>query len=339
MTLSPYKRQTFLAVLIGGYLQFLSFNSVNQTMVQRYMSLPNMKSARISILIYIVGTGLFVSLCCYTGLLVYAAYYQCDPKTVGIVKADDQLMPLYVMQTIGEFHGVPGLFIAGVCGAALSSLSVILNSTAFILYTDILKGIFKLHPSEKVATFFIKGSILVLGAVSVGGVYIVEQLGGILGAGTALAAIGGGTTFGLFFLGMLVPWANSTGALIGAICGASITGVIAFGSQAMAAAGKLASQRLPISVENCPPNYNTTLPESPIVDESDVFPLYRLSFHWMNPIGVLTVVVVGTIVSLIFNRHQLKTLDPQLISPVIHKFLPKECFNNYGKTAKERSIL
>lgn len=310
MTLSPYKRQTFLAVMIGGYLQFLTTNSVNQTMVQRYMSLPNLKSARISIAIYIIGTAFFVSLCCYTGLLVYAAYYQCDPKTIGIVNDYDALLPLYVMQTVGEYHGIPGLFIAGVCGAALSSLSVVLNSTAFILYIDVFKGIFKLNPSEKVATIFIKTCVFLLGLIAVGGVYIVEQLGGVLGAGTALAAIGGKTTFGLFFLGMLIPWANSIGAFVGAVCGAILTGVITFGSQAMAAAGRLASQRLPTSVENCPPGYNTTVPEPPFVDESGVFPLYRLSFQWLNPIGVITVVIVGSIVSLMVKRQKITELDP-----------------------------
>lgn len=32
---------------------------------------------------------------------------------------DDQLFPLYVMQTVGKLRGVPGLFIAGIFGAAL----------------------------------------------------------------------------------------------------------------------------------------------------------------------------------------------------------------------------
>lgn len=43
---SMYERQTFWAVLIGGFTYWTSFNSVNQTMVQRYMSLPDLKSAR-----------------------------------------------------------------------------------------------------------------------------------------------------------------------------------------------------------------------------------------------------------------------------------------------------
>lgn len=47
MNPSLYERQTFWAVLIGGFFYWTSFNSVNQTMVQRYMSLPNLKKAKL----------------------------------------------------------------------------------------------------------------------------------------------------------------------------------------------------------------------------------------------------------------------------------------------------
>lgn len=307
-------------------------------MVQRYMSLPNIKVARISTGIFTIGISLFVTVCCYAGLLVFAAYYKCDPLTIGLVKADDQILPMYVMQVAGfNLKGIPGLFIAGVCGAALSSLSVILNSTAAILYEDILKGLFKINLNEKQSNWFVKSSILVLGAIAMGGVFIVEKLGGILGVATALSAIAAGTTFGIFFLGMLVPWANTKGAFAGAVCGAFISGWISFGSQAVSAAGKLVSQRLPISVDNCPIEYqNITIPEPTVTDDSDIFALYRLSFHWINPAGVFTVLIVGSIVSLLTRTTKLSDIDPELISPVIHRFLPKECFSNFGKTAKAK---
>lgn len=271
-------------------------------------------------MIFTIGISLFVSVCCYCGLLVYAAYAHCDPMTAGLIKADDQLLPVYVMQTVGHLRGIPGLFIAGVFGAALSSLSVVLNSTSAVLYEDILKGVFKINPSERNASLFVKGSILILGALAMGCLFIVEKLGGILGVATSLSAIAAGTTFGVFFLGMLVPWANTKGALIGAICGAFMSGWVSIGSQAMVASGLLASQKLDVLVDQCPPELgNITATISPVIDESEVFALYRLSFHWINPIGVLTVVIVGTLVSFLTGSRDLKKIDPELISPVIHR--------------------
>lgn len=60
-----------------------------------------------------------MSVCCYDGVLIYAHFWDCDPKTAGIVETDDQLFPVYVMQTVGKYRGIPGLFVAGIFGAAL----------------------------------------------------------------------------------------------------------------------------------------------------------------------------------------------------------------------------
>lgn len=156
-----------------------------------------------------------MSACCYAGLLIYAQYFDCDPKSSGLIHNDDQLFPVYVMQTVGKYRGMPGLFIAGVFGAALSSLSVVLNSTSAVLLEDILKGCFKIHPNEKWAAIFVKTCILVLGGAAMGFLFIVEKLGGVLGVATSLTAIAAGTTFGVFSLGMLNPYCNNKGAIFG----------------------------------------------------------------------------------------------------------------------------
>lgn len=58
-------------------------------------------------------------MCCYCGLLIYATYHDCDPLTTKLAKAKDQLLPLLVMDILGNYPGLPGLFVAGVFSAAL----------------------------------------------------------------------------------------------------------------------------------------------------------------------------------------------------------------------------
>lgn len=72
---------------------------------------------------------------------------------------------------------------------------------------------------------------------------------------TSLSAIAAGTTFGVFTLGMLVPWANSTGAIVGAISGFVMSGWVSFGGQYASAAGLVESHRLPISTDQCEEKY------------------------------------------------------------------------------------
>ncbi|XP_051858942.1 sodium-coupled monocarboxylate transporter 2 [Drosophila albomicans] len=334
---SPYVRHTVWSVLIGGFSYWTSFNAVNQTMVQRYMSLPSLKQARASMAIFTIGVAAFVSVCCYVGLLIFEMYQDCDPLSAGLITHDDQLLPLYVVQSVGHIPGIAGLFIAGIFGAALSSLSVVLNSTSLVILEDIVRGCFKMRPSERASTVLVKTSIIVLGVVALSLVLVLEQLSGILSICTSMTAIAAGTTFGLFTLGMLVPWANNIGTAVGGIAGALLAGWISFGTQITIAAGGLNSQKLPVSVENCAAN--VTLPDSVWVDEEQVFPLYRLSYHWINPIGVATVIVVGAIVSLFTKPTELKSLDPDLISPVLHRCLPKECFVGRNHHAQAQTNL
>lgn len=314
-------------MLLGGLSYWVSFNSVNQTMVQRYMALPNIGQARLSLLLYTVGISLFVSVCCYAGLLVYAQFVHCDPQYAGRISTGDQLFPLFVMQSVGHVHGLPGLFIAGVFGAALSSLSVVLNSTATVILEDLLKGWLGWRgASERMQTGIVKLTIAVLGSIGILLVLVVERLGGILVVATSLSAIAAGTSFGVFTLGMLMPRTNAMGAVCGMLAGALLSGWVAFGTQIATSTGAVQPHKLGVWTDECPvPGGNETF--WPVyADESTVFPLYRLSFHWINPIGVLTVLVVGTAVSYATGGQRVEELDARLISPVMHRWLPAQCF-------------
>lgn len=44
------------------------------------------------------------------------------------------------------------------------------------------------------------------------------------------------------------------------------------------------------------------------------------------PVGILSVLIVGMIASYLSGPEDLRKINPDLISPVIHRFLPSECF-------------
>lgn len=331
-----YQRHTFWGVLIGGFTYWLSFNSVNQTMVQRYMALPNERHARIAILLYTIGISAFVSTCCYAGVLAYAHFAHCDPEYDGRIHSSDQLFPLFVMEVVGDIHGLPGLFIAGVFGAALSSLSVVLNSTAAVILEDILKGCFGWrHMSQRKESFVVKSTVAVLGVVAMLLMFVVERMGGVLVVATSLSAIAAGTTFGAFTLGMLVPRSNEFGAVCGMVAGGFMSGWVSLGTQIAAATHAVTPHRLGVKTDECavPGGNSTFWPEYP--DESGVFPLYRLSFHWINPIGVLTVLLVGAGVSYATGATDWSRVDARLVSPVLHRWLPPVCFEMATKAQRK----
>jgi sodium-coupled monocarboxylate transporter 8/12 len=333
-----YDRYTVFSVLIGGFTYWTSFNSVHQTMVQRYLSLPNDKQAKLSVGIFTVGVVFFISMCCFAGVLVFSTYYDCDPLTANRISNSDQLIPLFVVETAGHLRGVPGLFIAGVFGAALSSLSVVLNSTSVVLLEDVFKGVCHFDLTETRAKIISKCIVLILGVISVCLVFVVEHMGGVFEVASSLSAIVAGTMFGVFSLGMLIPWANTKGAVAGAIAGFIMSCIVSYGGQYASSAKLIVHPTLPISVDGCAETYgiNVTAPP-PIVypDESAVFPLFRLSYLWITPIGVVTVLIVGVITSFLTGKTDIRFLDPELISPVCQWILPEEAYNHAGSAVKK----
>ncbi|XP_025163357.1 sodium-coupled monocarboxylate transporter 1 isoform X2 [Harpegnathos saltator] len=324
---SPYTRHTVWTVLFGSWLYCTAYISVNQTMVQRYRSLESTRMSQWSIALFTFGIMVFISLCCWCGLVLLAWWSppKCDPRVSGLITADDQLLPAYVMEIARHLHGIPGLFIAGIFGAALSSLSVGLNSTSVVILEDFVKGCFKMKPSEQCSGIFVKLLVVLLGLLALSFVFLVEKLGGVLSVTNSLAAVAAGTSFGVFTLGILFPWANSEGAFIGTIAGFAVSGWASFGANAAIGSDVLRPRKLPIPYEHCGNvSHDFALMFEQQHDEADVFPLYRLSYHWFAPLGTLVVLLVGALVTWITGANDPSCVDRSLLSPVIHRWLPQQ---------------
>lgn len=104
-------RVTFWSCVIGGTVHWVGANGAQQAQIQRYFSLSTLKRARVALWIFIVASILIKIICVYNGLLLYATYHDCDPLTTKLAKAKDQLMPLLVMRVLGDYPGLPGMFI------------------------------------------------------------------------------------------------------------------------------------------------------------------------------------------------------------------------------------
>lgn len=87
--------------------------------VQRYLSVQTKQMAVNALWINLVGLFVLMITCAFGGMVVYAKYYNCDPIGSGIVTKGDQLFPLFVMDVLGHFRGLPGLFVAGIFSGAL----------------------------------------------------------------------------------------------------------------------------------------------------------------------------------------------------------------------------
>ncbi|KAJ1520979.1 hypothetical protein ONE63_004051 [Megalurothrips usitatus] len=134
--LDPTTRHTIFSLILGGVVRHTADLGLSQSIVQRYMTLASLRDCYSATAIFICCT-IGLNLCaCFTGLVAAAYYHDCDPIAAKEVRAEDQIIPLLVVDVLSDIPGVTGLFIAGVFSAAMSSLSTGFNSIAAVILED-----------------------------------------------------------------------------------------------------------------------------------------------------------------------------------------------------------
>ncbi|XP_044729520.1 sodium-coupled monocarboxylate transporter 1-like [Chrysoperla carnea] len=329
MELSLTKRLTFPTILIGGAINILNEGMVTQVMMQRYMSLPTLKDGKkVTWLFFIIRT-LLMGLCACTGLVIYATYFNCDPVSTNIVSAKDQLLPLIVVDTLKDFPGAAGLFLAGVFSASLSSLSGGLNSLATVILEDCVKPVFtQLTPKQE--QIIVKSVVLVTGVFTVGLATIVGRLGQILQLSVTLESITYGPLFGMFTLGILFPCANAKGAFYAGLSGLFFMGWI--GGQSMIASSNIHYPEKPVFTDGCTFNITEPLGPPPTLDdydETNLFFMYRITFVLYTTMGTIFTIVIGLIISYFTGFNKIEDVNPLHLAPFLRpKIVDTKTFEN-----------
>ncbi|XP_022915695.2 sodium-coupled monocarboxylate transporter 2-like [Onthophagus taurus] len=313
--IDPTKRDTFWAVTIGWTVNWISHISVNQGTVQKFLSLPSMGDIRKATLTFCIGIVLckFVSVC--TGLVIYSKYYNCDPFLTKKITQNDQLLPFYVIDVASSIPGLSGLFIAGVFCAALSTLSAVMNSLSGVIYQDFISRFTPKDIKDKTVSNILKLLVVIIGVIGTLMVFVVEKLGGLLPLSISFSSITSGSLVGLFILGLFFPSANAKGALAGSITSLIFVSWIVIGSYYYKSIGLIKYIPKPTSADGCIITNSTTLTNTKTeFVQNDVFFLFKITYYYYSLIGVLTVIIVGMIVSWI-TKNEKEEVDENLITP------------------------
>ena len=208
------KNPTLWTVLIATLFSKTTEYGADQTMVQRYLTTKDVKTASrgvwmnaaltvpATLIFFIIGTCLYV-------------FYKFNPGLLSSTITDgDAIFPWFIINTLPK--GISGLLIGGIFAAAMSTLSASMNSSATAYCVDIhfRFGLSK-HDQLKVA----KVVTLILGLTGIFFAVLMatwdikslwDEMQKIIGL-----VIGG--MGGLFMLGLLTRRANGIGAVTGLI--------------------------------------------------------------------------------------------------------------------------
>nr|CAD7446750.1 unnamed protein product [Timema bartmani] len=354
----PTVRHSFWSVVVGGTFYWTAMFCANQASIQKYLSVETIGQARTSLWVSCFGLVLIFTINFYTGMIMYSEYHSCDPLKIEVITDSDQLLPLFVMNSMGHLKGVPGFFVAGIFSASLGesieivkdftlkvtinpdvisnlnqkgTVAAAMNSLAAVTMKDFLHGAFKIDIPEHKEAITVKCLSVAFGVLSFALVFVALSFNGMVG----------GVTLGLFSLGMFFPWANSKGALVGGVTAAALVMWIGLGTQVAVARGLMELIPKNSTVEGCSCNNNSTAlgkfnlvkeaaktfrivldeTEEPDLEEPEVFGLYKISYLWYSAIGFMVTVILGIIVSFLTKPQDPCSLDPRLQSPPVRRLL------------------
>lgn len=273
---------------------------------------------------WILIQGLFV----LAGIIMYAKYAGCDPIQNGQVTKPDQLFPLFVMQTLGFAKGFPGLFVASVYSAALSTVSSGVNSLVAVVLVDMIQPAYQYRTMRKMsditAARVSKALAAAFGLATIGLAFLTSTFGdAVLSIVISLFGMLSGPLSGVFLLAMFFPYANSWGAATGLLSSLAVALWIGLGKKLSG----LSPDVLPLTTEGCTmnvsvPSFNSSLnllanPNSTVElwneteDMNEPFWLLKISYMWYTMVAIIVCCVIGLLVSAITGGPK-EDLDPNL---------------------------
>lgn len=210
-----FTRASLPVVILGGIFINLVPYASDQSVVQRYLTTRDERTARraiwlggilaipASILFFGLGSALF-------------GFYDANPERLAPLAKTDQILPWFLVNEIPA--GIAGLVIAGIFAAAMSSLDSSMNSSATALVTDFYKR-FRPHRDDRHCLRLARILTVLLGTIGTGVALLLASFDaqGIFDLWLEIVGLFAGGLCGLFVLGILSRRAGTSGAVIGII--------------------------------------------------------------------------------------------------------------------------
>ncbi len=211
---------SFWVMVVGGLGQAIIPLASDQAVVQRYLSVSDVRQARKSLMtsLYVCVLATFIFFCIGTALYVF---YQSKPDQMIPGYQNDTIFPLFIATQLPA--GIAGIVVAGVFAAAQSTISTSMNSISTVIVTDFMRR-FSLLKSERayfnaarICTFVfgVIGTLMAVLIASADVKSLWESFMSVLG-------LFGGTMCGLFMLGMFARRVGGVASIIGAIVSVAV---------------------------------------------------------------------------------------------------------------------
>ncbi len=211
---------TVWPIFLGNLVLNVSSYGSDQVIVQRYFTAGSRKGMARAVLLNGFLTVPLVLLLDFIGL-AFVAYYRANPALQSSLQKPDQVLPHFVTNVLPA--PLPGLVIAGILAATMSTLSSGLNSLCTVTVVDFYKRLRQDREGGQESVATARWFTLAWGVAITFAAMYMNRLGQIVQGTLTVLGFLSGPLLGMFLLGILTRRANTVGVLTGAIIGTAIT--------------------------------------------------------------------------------------------------------------------
>jgi sodium-coupled monocarboxylate transporter 8/12 len=224
LSFDPTVRMTLWGALIGGVFANLACFSVDQLIIQRYLSTRSAEELKRTFLLNCAALFLVVGVLSVLGLALFA-FYVSRPHALPPSVPPDHVLPYFIAH---EFPpGLAGLLIASIFAASMSALSAGINAVTTALYNDFVHRNRPLVNASEGLTAA-RTMTLAVGCFSTLLACWVGQLGMIMEIAVRLIDGFAGPLLAIFLIGMFFRRVGAGPVLLGAIAGVLLSAGVNF---------------------------------------------------------------------------------------------------------------
>lgn len=212
---------TWWVIIIGGIANNLISYTSDQTVIQRYLTTPDEKSAGrgilvngvmsvfVSVAFYMIGTGLYT-------------FYKTHPAELDMTMSQaDAIFPFFMMSQMPA--GIAGVLIAAIFAATMSTISSNINSVSTAFSIDFFKR-FRKSTTDSQLLVVARWASVVSGLIGLGiallmATWNIQSLLDYFNTILGLLTSGLG---GLFFMAVFMPRVKGYAALVGFLAGEAV---------------------------------------------------------------------------------------------------------------------
>ncbi len=224
---------TWWVVILGGLANNLISYTSDQTVIQRYLTTSDEKSAArgiltnglmsvvVTIAFFTIGTGLYT-------------FFKTHPAELDITMAKgDAIFPFFMMSQLPA--GLAGLLIAAVFAATMSTIASNINSISTAFTVDLwgkMKPRSSSQPGGEVKVARIAGICAGMIGMAIAWLMATVDIQSLLDYFNTILGLLSGAIGGLFMMGIFFPRIGSKAAMIGFLCGTATVLYMNFFTQA-----------------------------------------------------------------------------------------------------------